>query len=353
MKKKFFVSMLAAFVFLVGTSWQCFAAEPVYKLKMQSWRVASEKAMKYYKDMCEKHIPAMTGGRVQIKMYWGGDLAKVSEMLNATKTGIIDIGLASSYYYSGVIPAAAVEYGLPYGFRMPSEVHNFFYGDKLPGTFGGWRAIDILKKEYEKYGVHLLVSGFDCWPNTVMFRTPVKTIDDIKGKKVRVSGLMMNWFQKLGGQGVTIPGEDTYNAIQTGAIDGASWGASMGMWSMRFHEVAKYYLNPSVIPVGSANVIVNKKVWDSMPKDIQAILENAFMKAGVEFTNHQNWTGEQWGLQKMREAKVQVNELKGADYDKALAAALEIWDEVAKRDEASAKLVAMQKDYMKQMGYLK
>jgi len=59
------------------------------------------------------------------------------------------------------------------------------------------------------------------------------------------------------------------------------------------------------------------------------------------------------GLNKMKAAKVQINELKGADYEKGLQAAIEIWDEVAKKDAASAKLVAMQKDYMKQMGYLK
>lgn len=353
MKKRLWVSGLLVFVFLLGTSLTSFAAEPVYKLKMQAWRVASERAMAYYKDLCEKDIPALTNGRVQIKMFWGGELVKVTEMLNAVKTGTIDIGLSSAYQYSGQIPAAAVEYGLPYGFRHPGEVHNFFYGKNLPGTFGGWRAIDILQKEYEKYGVHLLVSGFDCWPSYTMFRTPVKTVADIKGKKVRVSGLMMNWFQKLGGQGVFIPGEDTYNALQTGAIDGASWGGAMGMWSMKFHEVAKHYFGPAVIPVACANVIVNKKVWDSMPKDIQNILENAFAMAGVEFTNHQNWTGEQWGLNKMKATKVQIHELKGADYEMGLKAAIEIWDEIAKRDEASAKLVAMKKDYMKQMGYLK
>jgi TRAP-type C4-dicarboxylate transport system substrate-binding protein len=249
------------------------------------------------------------------------------------------------------MPARSARRGIWTSVRVQAPgVHNFFYA-KNCRHFGGWKAIDVLKKEYEKYGVHLLVT-MTAGPATPC-PDPVKTVADIKGTTGRVSGLMMNWFQKLGGQGVFIPGEDTYNALQTGAIDGASWGGAMGMWSMKFHEVAKYYFGPAVIPVACANVIVNKKVWDSMPKDIQKILENGFAMAGVEFTNHQNWTGEQWGLNKMKAAKVQISELKGADYEKGLQAAIEIWDEVAKKDAASAKLVAMQKDYMKQMGYLK
>ena len=64
------------------------------------------------------------------------------------------------------------------------------------------------------------------------------------------------------------------------------------------------------------------------------------------FTEFEPVSSKQW--------KQQIQfELKGADYEKGLQAAIEIWDEVAKKDAASAKLVAMQKDYMKQMGYLK
>lgn len=186
-----------------------------------------------------------------------------------------------------------------------------------------------------------------------MFRTPIRTLADIKGKKVRASGLMMNWIEAFGGNGVFIPGEETYTSLQTGALDGVSWGSAMGMYSVKFHEVAKYFLWPPIMPVNTANVIVNQKAWDSLPPDLQVALEQAMIIAGLNHTYHQNWTGEQWGLTKMKAAGVKINELTGAELDKAEKVAHGLWVIQAKRSPASAKLIDMTNDYMKQMGYMK
>ena len=365
MKNRLLVVLFLAFAVLFSSSFTCEAApkaaapaktydpQKVYTWKMQAWRSAAEPGMQYYVEMLEKTLPAMTNGRLKIKMYWGGQLVATPDLLDSVKMGVVEMALASTYTYQGVIPAAAVEYGLPFGIRTPNELYNFMYGRKLPNIMGGWRAIDVLRPEYQKQGVYLLVTGVDCWPGSFMFRTPIRTLADIKGKKVRASGLMMNWIEAFGGNGVFIPGEETYTALQTGALDGVSWGSAMGMLSVKFHEVAKNFLWPPLMPVNTANVIVNQKAWDSLPPDLQVALEQAMLMAGLNHTNHQNWTGEQWGLTKMKEAGVKINELSDAELDKAEKVAQDLWAIQAKRSPASAKLVDMTKDYMKQMGYLK
>lgn len=351
MKSKVFIVPLLVIVLLFSSAVGCFASEKVFKWKLQAWRSAAEPGMNYYKEMFEEILPAMTNGRLQIQMFWGGELVATPDMLDSVQMGVVEMGLASSYTYQGVIPVAAVEYGLPFGIRTPSEKFNFLYGKKMPGIFGGWRAIDLLREEYAKHGVYLLATGVDCWPGSFMFRTPITSIKDIEGKKVRASGLMMDWIRGLGGDGVFITGEETYTALQAGAIDGVSWGSSMGKYTTGLYEVAKYFLYPPLMPVNSANVIVNQRAWNSLPDDLKAILEQAVIMAGIGHTVHQNWTGERWGLVQMQKSGVTVNYLEGEDLKRAEEVAFALWDAQAKRSPASKKLVEMIKDYMITMGY--
>lgn len=353
MKRKLAGCVMLAVVFLFAMSFTGAAEEKVYTLKYQQMRVASEPGMAYYTEMFEKTLPAMTNGRLKVKMFWGGDLVKSADSLDAVKSGVVDMIGMPSIYFKGVIPEASVEYGLPFGIRTPGEMYNFMYGKKLPNMFGGWRAIDVLRKVYAKHGVHYLTSGADCWPAALMFNSPINSISDMKGKKVRASGLMITWVERLGGQGVYVPGEEAYSALQTKTIQGATWGGAMGMYTMKIHEVCKFYLLPSLMPVNHLTVLVNKKVWDSLPPDLQVALETAMIKAGMDMTYHQNWTGEQWGMNKMAQKGVKFNVLKGADLAKAEEVAYAIWDEEAKKSPESAELVKMTKSYMKEMGYMK
>ena len=336
---------------LAGTK-KVHAQAKVFKWKYVQHRIASEPGMMYYKDLFENKLPAMSNGRLQIKMYWSGDLVKNTEALDAVKTGMVEIIGQPSIYFKGVIPESSIEYGLPFGIRTPSEMYNFMLGEKMPGYFGGWKAIEFLRKIYVKHGVHYLVSGMDCWPAAFMFTKPINSINDIKGKKVRASGNMITWIEKLGGQGVFIPGEETYTALQTGALDGVTWGSAMGMYSMKFHEVCKYFLSPPLMPVNHMTVLVNQKAWDSLPSDLKPMLEFGFIKAGLDMTNHQNFTGEQWGLNEMQKKhKVTICTLTDNDQKRAQKVAFDIWDDEAKKSPSCAELVQKIKDYMKTLGH--
>jgi TRAP-type mannitol/chloroaromatic compound transport system substrate-binding protein len=349
------VVILAVLAFLASllTSSDVLAQQKVYKWKYTQQRIASEPGMAYYKDLFEKKLPAMTNGRLQIKLYWAGDLVKSTESLDAVRDGVLEVIGMPSVYFRGVIPEAGIEYGLPFGIRTPFEMYNFMYGEKLPNLFGGWKGIDFLRKVYAKHNVFYLTGGMDCWPASLMFTKPIKSINDLKGKKVRAFGTMINWIEKLGGQGVYIPGEEAYTALQTGAIDGITWGSAMGMYSMKFHEVCKYFLYPPIMPVNHLTIVVNQKAWDSLTDDLKPILEHAFIKAGLDMTAHQNWTGEKWALNLMaKKHKVVLNELTGNDLKTAEKVAYAIWEDEAKKSPSCAELVGKVKDYMKTLGYM-
>jgi TRAP-type mannitol/chloroaromatic compound transport system substrate-binding protein len=353
MKKKVVLVAVLSAVVLVTMSFTCLAQQKVFNWKCQQHRIPAEQATVYYKDMFEKTLPDMTNGRLNIKMFWAGDLVKSTEALDAVKTGIVDMVVMPTIYFRGVIPEAAIDYGLPFGIRTPNEMYNFMYGKNLPKMFGGWRAIDLMRKIYAKHGVYYLVGGVDCWPASLIFNKPINKLSDLKGKKVRAAGLMMEWLQKFGAQAVFVPGEDAYTSLQTGTINGSAWGGAIAMYSLKFHEVAKYYLQPDLQPVNHVSVLINMKSWNALPKDLQVALEMGMIKAGLDFTNHYNWTGDQWAIKKMSQKGLKVCELKGAELVKAQQAAYEIWDSEAKKSPEAAELVKMVKSYMKEMGYMK
>lgn len=354
MKRKVALITALSTVILFVMSFACMAEkQKVFDWKIQTHRIPAEQAMVYYKDMFDKTLPEMTNGRLKIKMFWAGDLVKSTEALDAVKTGIVDMVLMPTIYFKGVIPEAAIDYGLPYGIPTANEMYNFMYGKNLPKMFGGWRAIDLMRKIYAKHGVYYLVGGVDCWPASIIFNKPINKLSDLKGTKIRAAGLMMDWLQSFGAQPVFVPGEDAYTSLQTGTINGSAWGGAIAMYSMKFDEVAKYYMYPALQPVNHVSILVNQKSWDSLPKDLQVCLEMGMIKAGLDFTNHQNWTGEAWALDKMSKKGLKVIELKGEELAKAQKAAYEIWDAEAKKSPEAAQLVEMIKSYMKEMGHMK
>jgi TRAP-type mannitol/chloroaromatic compound transport system substrate-binding protein len=107
------------------------------------------------------------------------------------------------------------------------------------------------------------------------------------------------------------------------------------------------------MPVNHMTVLVNQKAWDSLSPDLKPMLEFAFIKVGMDMTNHQNFTGEQWGLNDMqRRHKVTICKLTGEDLKKGEKAAFDIWNEEAKKSPSCAELVEKVRDYMKTLGYI-
>lgn len=346
------IALLCSVLFLFPLSGAFASDEKVFNWRMQTMRLPAEPAMAYYDEMFRETLPRMTNGRLNIRMHYAGDLVASTDAFDAVKMGLVDMIIMPTIYYRGIVPEAAIEYGLPFGIPTPHEMYNFMYGKDLPNIFGGWRAIDLIREIYAKHGVYYLTGGVDCWPASLIFNKPINTLDDLRGKKVRAAGLMMTWLQKFGAQAVFVPGEEAYTALQTGTIDGSAWGGAIAMHSLNFQEVAKYYFTPPIQPVNHAAAIVNMKSWNSLPPDLQAILETAMIKAGLDFTNHQNWTGENWAIIQMGKEGGSLSEMKGADLQKAREVAYEIWEEEAKRSPEAAKLVKMIKSYMKEMGHM-
>jgi TRAP-type mannitol/chloroaromatic compound transport system substrate-binding protein len=183
-------------------------------------------------------------------------------------------------------------------------------------------------------------------------KKPINKIEDFKGYKIRSSGAIADMLKELGAATSLIPGEEIYLALQTGVIDGVHWGAAQGALTMKFCEIAKYYIQPDLAMSGTDVIIINKDAFEALPKDIQTKLDAALKERVVERTNE--YTIEEIkALEIMkRDYKVTVCTLPPEDQKKMRAVAMKQWDKVAAKDAQAAKAVAMLKDYLKKLGHI-
>jgi len=222
-------------------------------------------------------VEEATKGKVKFEPYWSNTLSKQTENWEALKSGIADTAVCVMSFWPGLAPLSDV-------ISLP------FIGIRSAEQAGG-----VMWKLYEKYpsiqaeykDVKVLFIGVGD-PNVIQTNKKlVKTLEDIKGMKLRVTGGPPTEYLKLVGASPMMVGMvDVYSNLQKGVLDGvvASWAS---VESMKFYEVAK---NISNYPVYSPFAIraMNLNVWNSLPPDVQQAIDSVGgYDRSVEFSKTQ------------------------------------------------------------------
>ena len=205
-----------------------------------------------------KQVEEATGGKVKVQVFYSQTLCKGKDTWEATKSGIADIGWCFHGYWPGLTPLADV-------ISLPA----------LPFTTAE-KGSEVLWKLHEKYpsiqkefADNQILLFYTSNPYVLITtKKQVKTLEDIQGMKIRMSGgPPTDMMKALGGTPMLIPMPDNYISLQKGVIDGmgAPWEAIHGF---RLYEVVKHYTE-APLPAVYFSIAMNKKKWASLPKDIQ------------------------------------------------------------------------------------
>jgi TRAP-type mannitol/chloroaromatic compound transport system substrate-binding protein len=115
------------------------------------------------------------------------------------------------------------------------------------------------------------------------FRKEIKTVDDLKGLKMRIGGWAGKTVAKLGVIPQQIPGGDIYPALEKGTIDATEWVGPYDDEKLGFYKVAKYYYYPGWWEGGTAlHFFINTEKWDALPKAYKALLTVACGYANLD-----------------------------------------------------------------------
>ncbi len=146
------------------------------------------------------------------------------------------------------------------------------------------QAFPALRKELEDLNIVpiMFASSGECIFGA---KKPVRTLDDIKGLKVRAAGLTNNIMKALGAVPVSMEWGDVPDALQRGVIDAVSYTSVEAYYAASLHDIAKYITDPGVGTFLGQCIAINKTLWDSLPPDIRKVMEEVAAEAEGQFAD--------------------------------------------------------------------
>jgi len=209
-----------------------------------------------------KELETRSNGAVRVRRYWAQSLNKVGEHLAALRDGTSEMSLISPPYYHAQLP---VTRGLDWYYRInrADTMHRVcrdLYEQFQP-----------LRDEWEKrYGIKVMY-----WTNwyycPLVTREPLKSIEDIRGKRFRGVGASNDVITRLGGTAIPMAGPEVYTALERGVLDGVSGFDFLSAVAYKLHEIAPYFTNIGDGAHSAAAVCINMRVWNAFPESIKKI----------------------------------------------------------------------------------
>jgi len=226
-------------------------------------------------------VKELTDGALKIKIYGANELVPALGVFDACSKGLIDGFHSGPYYWKGKNPAFSLFTAYPFG--MVADEMNAWL------DFGG--GMDIWRELYARYNLIPFKGGNTGNQMGGWFRKPIKSLNDLKGLKMRIPGLGGEVMAALGVKPVNIPGGELYTALERGVIDATEWVGPALDIKMGFYKVAKYYYSGWHEPGTNLELTFNKKKFERLPKEFQAAIEvasndmNARMLAQFQYEN--------------------------------------------------------------------
>jgi len=279
-------------------------------------------------EIMAKAVGEATDNKFQIQTFAAGEIVPGLQALDAASAGNVEIGHTASYYYFGKDPTFA--FGTSVAFGPNQRLNQGWY------TLGGGK--EVLNEFFKKYNVHSLLVGNTGCQMGGWFRKEINTLDDLKGLKMRIGGFPGRVLQKLGGVPQQIAGGDIYPALEKGTLDACEWVGPYDDEKLGFYKIAPHYYYPGWWEGGSMIfAFINIDKWNSLPKNYQAILEqagayaNTWMVAQYDKLNPES-------LRKLLAGGTKLHAFSPPIMEASFNAAMELHGEIAK-DNASFKKV--------------
>jgi TRAP-type C4-dicarboxylate transport system substrate-binding protein len=242
---------------LLGFS-DSYAAEKVYSFKFAQFMPSEHIITMNTQEWC-KEVERRTNGRVKVTLYPGSTMMPVQQTYDSVTKGIADMGFGIFAYHRGRFPLTEV-IDLPLGYKKASV------------------ATRMINEYYKKFNPKELADTKVLWlsthgPGILSLKKPINRLEDIKGLKVRCSGLGTKIVTALGAAPVSLPITDAYDALSKGVAEGLLLDIG-GVHNYSLGDVVKYHVEN----FGSAYVtgfyaVMNKDKWKGLPPDLQKIID--------------------------------------------------------------------------------
>lgn len=271
MKKKGFailvVLLCALALFANGSNEASDGGKQKITLRIGSGHSLSNPWITALEDYFVKNVSERVSNETNYEINWvknyGGSVITLGNELQGVQDGLVDIGCTILVFEASRLPLVNMVYSMPFSSSDPLIVAD---------------VIKVMYEEYpefttvyeEKFNQHYLGIGVSD-PYGFFSTKEVRSLDDVAGMKIGAAGINLAWIEGSGAAGVQTSLNDTYQNLQTNVCQ-ATIQPTHSCVNLKVPEVAPYYLdaNFNVVPFNS--ITVNLQTWNSLPVEVQTIL---------------------------------------------------------------------------------
>jgi len=241
-----------------------------------TWRVSlwgKRRAFTESLEFISKTVKERTGGKFNFKLYYGEQLSKSKENLDAISVGAIDAALVCQSYHPGKLPAANV-LDMPF---LP--ITNFDVQYEVSKTIFDHPAV---KKDFAKWNAIIFAINILPQYEYMGGGKPPASVADFEGMRLRALGGMGRAAKKIGAIPTTVTASETYTALQRGTVDAIGFPFTYAFSAYKLDEVAEWYTTNMKLGTVNCPVVANKDSWAKLPKQYRDLL-NSLKRPAVEY----------------------------------------------------------------------
>lgn len=221
-----------------------------------------------------KKLEAATNGRISVQMFPSMQLGGEKEMIEQAQVGALQIARISLGPMGSVVPELNA-FNLPFVFRDPDHMKKV-----VTGPIGD----EMLKKLSDHPTANLIGLAWMTGGTRNLYNSkrPVRTMEDLKGLKIRMMGnpIFVDTMNAMGGNGVAMGYDQLINALQTGVVDGAennepSYSSGQHYRYAKYYSMTQHLIIPEIL-------VFSKRTWQTLSKEDQDLIMKAAKEAQAE-----------------------------------------------------------------------
>ncbi len=303
-------------------------ADPQARSQVFEWKMATSWPKNFPglgvgAERFAERVKNASGGRLVIKVFGGNEIVPALGVFDAVSDGSVQVGHSGAYYWKGKLPAAQFFSTIPFGLNAQEMNAWLAYG-------GG---IELWRKLYEPFNIIPFPGGNSGIQMAGWFNKEIHSLGDLDGLKMRIPGLGGEVFKRAGGVPVNIPGGEIYTSLKTGVIDATEWVGPFNDLAFGLHEAGKYYYYPGWHEPGTTmELTINKRAFESLPKDLQYIVEQAARQFNQDMLDEYTAKNNAALQELTQKHGVQLRRLPDDVLDKLNEISQQVLDEIAADD---------------------
>jgi TRAP-type mannitol/chloroaromatic compound transport system substrate-binding protein len=211
-------------------------------------------------------VKRVSGGAIEMKFHEPGALVPALQSIQAVSKGSVDAAWSSPGFFSGTDSVFNMFSTVPFGPAIPEYMAWMYYG-------GG---LELQNEMFAKHNIVAIPCGIHAPEASGWFRKEIKSVNDLKGLKMRFFGLGAKVMEEMGVSTQLLAPGDIFQALQLGTIDATEFSMPVLDQRQGFYQVAKFYYFPGWHQQASIiDLFFNKAKWDGFSDQQKAIFQTA------------------------------------------------------------------------------